>query len=76
MPTNHVHALAKRPETTARTYRLQPATVERLNLAAARLGVSVSDLADFLICAALGQVAAGALRVETQPAQLRSVKRG
>lgn len=75
MPSGLYHQLSKRPGMQNRTYRIRPATIARLNERAADLGVGVSDLADFLLSAALDQLAAGALAVPTRTAALKIIDR-
>lgn len=51
----------------ARTYRLQPATIRRIDALAAAVNLYQSALVDALLTAALDDVDAGRLAVRTRP---------
>lgn len=56
-----------RTDAPVTSYRIDKRTAERVTNLAKSLGLSVGDLADFLLSAALDYHAAGALKIDAAP---------
>jgi hypothetical protein len=78
MPSGAYHKLSRRDggAAVARTYRVREATADSLLALAEVLGVSVSDLADYVIAEGLAAVADGRIAPpRTRPATVKRIVR-
>jgi hypothetical protein len=78
MPSSAFHKLAARDggATVARTYRVRLETADSLLALSETLGVSVSDLADFVLSEGLAAIADGRIAPpRTRPATVKRIVR-
>ena len=78
MPAGTYHKLARRTSGPRRavTYQLQETTADALAAEAARLGVAVSDMADYVLSQGLAALADGRIPTPaTAPASVRRIVR-